>query len=376
MHSKVIASSLFTPSQAEALHRIEFYDGLVTEVSLLGEGESRTLIAPAFLDVHVHGARSFDFMSATDLQMDEIGAFLATKGVGAYLATTVTGPLEKTLRSLDALGGYMNRTRPPAVADMLGIHLEGPFLCPAKRGVHALDQLLLPDMGLFGRLQEAAQGHIKLITVAPEMPGALNLIRYATEAGVRVSLGHSNATEREALAGIEAGATSATHTFNAMRAIDHREPGIAGAVLDAERVYAELIADGIHVHPAMVRLWLKAKGAERAILVTDGMAATGMPDGTYHLGDLVVEVRDGVCMSGGVLAGSVLTMDRAVRNVREMTGVSLRTAVGLASRNPAAMLGMNSFGELKPGDPASFNLYDSDAERSGLWLKGHWVPAS
>jgi N-acetylglucosamine-6-phosphate deacetylase len=175
------------------------------------------------------------------------------------------------------------------------------------------------------------------------------------------------------MAGIASGAVSATHTFNAMRAMDHREPGIAAVVLGNEALYAEMICDGVHVHPEMVRLWLKMKGEERGILVTDGISAVGMPEGRYWLGEMEAEVRDGVCMAGGLLAGSVLTMDRAVANLREFTGSSLGMAVRLASRNPAAMVGMEDRVRVDVGDWANFNVYDRAGERLGAILRGHRV---
>ena len=198
----------------------------------------------------------------------------------------------------------------------LGFIWKGLFLSHAKRGVHPAAELQPPSVELFQRFQQAARGQIRLITIAPETPGALELIAYVTQCGTRVSLGHSDATSEETRAAIAAGAVSATHTFNAMRRLDHREPGIAGVVLDAEPLYAELICDGIHVAPEFVRLWLRAKGDERAILVSDGISATGMPDANYLLGELEVTVKDGRCLltsdlANGVqtLAGSVLTMD-------------------------------------------------------------------
>ncbi len=375
MSQRITAQSLLTPSGEHRGVSIEVDEGQITSIDMGMETGSVELLSPAFFDIHVHGAVSHDFMSAGAAQMDAVGAFLARKGVGHYLATTVTAKVDSTLQSLARLAAYMRQGSALHAARMVGIHLEGPFLCPAKRGVHPLDRILAPSIELFERFQEAAEGHIKLVTLAPEIPGALPLIEHMTAHGVAASLGHSNATYAEALAGMQAGAKSATHTFNAMRAIDHREPGLAAAVLDQQAGFAELIADGVHVHPAMVRLWLKAKGDRRAILVTDGMAAAGMPDGTYHLGDLVVDVREGVCLSGGVLAGSVLTMDRAVSNLRAMTGASLATAVRLASHNPAEMLGMQQVCDIRVGAAANFNIYDSDGQRLGMWLNGVRIPA-
>jgi N-acetylglucosamine-6-phosphate deacetylase len=228
-----------------------------------------------------------------------------------------------------------------------------------------------PSVELFDRFQEAARGHIRLMTIAPETPGALELIEHAAGRGVRLSLGHSNATQPETLAGIAAGATSATHTYNAMRALNHREPGILGTVLDDERLFAELICDGVHVVPELIRLWLKAKGADKAILVTDSMSAAGMPEGTYMLGTFEVTVADGRALANGTLAGSVLTMDRAVANLQRFTGASLATAVGLASTNPANLLGVDL--AFAPGRPANFNRFDAAGELRGTILFGQTV---
>jgi N-acetylglucosamine-6-phosphate deacetylase len=339
-------------------------------------GSTDTLTA-AFFDIHVHGARSFDFMAADSAGIAEVGRFLASRGVAYYFPTTVTAPLDMTLRALERLAEAIEHPRKHAsgapVAVPLGIHLEGPFVSHGKRGVHPEVSLLEPSVELFERLQQAARGNIRLMTLAPELPHALELIEHVTRAGVRITMGHSTATSVETLAAIAAGATSSTHLFNAMRPLDHREPGIVGTILDRDDVYAEAICDGVHVHPAIIRLWLKMKGEERAILVTDGIAATGMPDGTYTLGDFEVVVKDGVCLLGETLAGSVLTMDQAVANVQRFTGTSLGTAVRLASRNPARMMGMSHLTQMAPGTPANFNVFDEAGDRTGSIFHGRLV---
>jgi len=349
-------------------------DGRIVQIeSSAPNGATGTLTAP-FFDIHVHGARSYDFMAATPPEMAEVGRFLAGRGVGHYLPTTVTGPMDTTLRALESLANAIEEGQSggfdEARAIPVGVHLEGPFVSHIKRGVHPAACILEPSVELFDRFQEVARGHIRLMTLAPELPHALELIEHATSRGVRVTMGHSNATSAETLEAIAAGASSSTHLFNAMRPLDHREPGILGAVLDREDVYAEAICDGVHVDPAIIRLWLKAKGEERAILVTDGMSATGMPDGTYMLGDFQVEVKNGVCLSEGTLAGSVLTMDKAVANLRRFTGSSLGVAVRLASRNPARMLGMEHLTDVKTGSAANFNLYDEAGNRAGSIFHG------
>ncbi len=186
-----------------------------------------------------------------------INRFLATKGVGRYLATTVTAPIDQTLKSLEGIANAIEASPQPKQATPIGIHLEGPFISHAKRGVHPPADIHPPSIALFNRFNAAARGHIRLITIAPEIPGALDLIRHCAALNIRVSLGHSNAKSPETEAAIAAGATSATHTFNAMRPLDHRDPGIVGTVLDNHALYAELICDGIHVAPELVRLWLR-----------------------------------------------------------------------------------------------------------------------
>jgi N-acetylglucosamine-6-phosphate deacetylase len=318
-------------------------------------------LSPAYFDQHIHGGGGEDVMEATDAALRGVGRFLARHGVGGYLATSVTAPIDATLASLSGLAKLIAREARVGEAVPVGIHLEGPFLSHEKRGVHPPQLLLTPTVALFDRFWQAAEGQIRLMTIAPELPNADEVIAHATKLGVRVSIGHSNATAEPARVGIAAGAVTATHTFNAMRSFSQREPGILGVVLDDENLYAEIISDGFHVDPTGVRLFWKAKGAERAILVTDGMSATGMPDGMYKLGELDVEVKDGKCLHDGVIAGSTLTMDRAVSNFREFTGAGLDVAVGLAARNPARMLGLDGrFGSLAVGRRADFVVLGAD----------------
>jgi N-acetylglucosamine-6-phosphate deacetylase len=359
-------------------------DGRVSRIESLTPGEYERVTAthrfpeatlvPAYVDIHIHGCAGHDVMEATPQALDAIGAYLASRGVGAYFPTTVTSPRDETMRSLAGLAFEIRRA--PEVSHRgavpLGIHLEGPFLSHSKRGVHTDALLEAPSIALFDRFWNAAEGKICLMTVAPELPGAAELIAHATSLGVRCSMGHSNARVCEAEAGFVAGARSATHTFNAMRTMDHREPGLAAYVLDKRSLFAEIICDGIHVNPLMVRLYFKAKDEDRIILVTDGMSATGMPDGTYMLGDMEVEVRDGRCTSNGTLAGSVLTLDRGVQNFVEFTGASLSTAVAAASHNPSQLMGIgDNWGSLDVGRKANITVLSSAAEVIQTFLAGH-----
>lgn len=347
--------------------------GLITDISTDPSLRSDTILTPTFLDIHIHGSAGHDVMHSTPADFSRIQRFLARKGTSHYLPTTVTASIDETLSALDRLANAIEAKTPADQATPIGIHLEGPFLSHIKRGVHPAALLQPPSIELFDRFQQAARGHVRLLTLAPELPGALDLIQHAAAHGVRISIGHTNAIAAETHAAIAAGATSATHTFNAMRALDQREPGVLGTVLDTETLFAELICDGIHVAPALVRLWLRLKG-DRAILMTDAISATGMPDGAYTLGNLAVTVLGDRCSltdAPGTLAGSVLTLDRAVANLQQFTGTPLANAVRCASSHPAAMLGLaDTIASLRPGQPASFNRYTADGHLEATILHG------
>jgi N-acetylglucosamine-6-phosphate deacetylase len=335
---------------------------------------SGATLAPAFFDVHIHGAAGHDVMEATPEALAAMGSFLASRGTGSFLATTVTAPLGATLRAAEGLAKLIMQPPTEGHAQPIGIHLEGPFLSHEKRGVQPEEHLLAPDIGTFDRLFDAAEGHVRLMTLAPELPGAVELAAHATKRGVRVSVGHSNATAGETRAAIAAGAVSATHTFNAMRPLDHREPGILGTVLTTDALYAELICDGIHTAPETVRLWWSAKGPERAILVTDAMSAAGMPDGEYQLGGFAVQVADGRATARGVLAGSVLTLDRALANFVAFTGATVDQGLRLLTANPAAMTGSGDrAGSLAVGQPANLVAVDEAGTLMGSIIGGQQV---
>jgi len=345
--------------------------GLITDISSDPTIRSESTLTPTFVDIHIHGAAGQDIMHATPAALGIMQRFLARRGTARYLPTTVTASIKDTLQALNSLAEVIEAPTPNDQATPIGIHLEGPFLSHAKRGVHSAELLQPPTIALFDRFQQAACGHIRLITLAPEVPSALELIAHATQQGIRVSLGHSNATAAETQAAIAAGATSATHTFNAMRPLDHRESGsILGTVLDDPSLFADLICDGIHVTPTMVRLWWKLK-QQRAILITDAIAATGMPDGPTTLAGLPVTVANGrasLTAHPQTLAGSVLTLDRAVANLMRFTGCALEDAVRAASSHPLVMLGLDE--STRPGQPASFNQFSPTGELQQTFLFG------
>jgi N-acetylglucosamine-6-phosphate deacetylase len=385
MRTVITAEKLLTPDEIVPAPVVVIEDGVIASIASRGDsaapaGETQdypgATLVPAFFDVHIHGSGGADVMEATQSSLATIGHFLARHGVGSYLATTVSAPVDTTLRSLCGLakliGLDIDGARP------LGIHMEGPFISHAKRGAHAERDLQLPTVALFNRMWEASEGHIRLMTIAPELPGADEVIARAVEVGVRVSLGHSNAGTGDALRGVEAGAVSATHTYNAMRRFDHRDPGILGVVLDRAELFAEIICDGLHVNPTVVRMFWKEKGSERAILVTDAMSATGMPDGNYRLGELEVRVKDGKCIVGeDTLAGSTLTMDRAVQNFAAFTGVEFGAVTALATRNPARMTGLDTqVGTLDAGRSADLTVLSPEGKVVEAILRGQPVSAS
>jgi len=326
------ANCLFTPLDRVEQPLLLVEDHVIVEASSRVERQippgvrvvdfGDAILAPGFVEMHIHGGAGHDVMNADPSDLAAVERLLFKHGVTGYFPTTVTAPLDQTWSALDRLANAIERAAADNSsrgerAQPLGIHLEGPFISHVRRGVHPPENIMLPTLSAFDRFWEAARGQIRVMTIAPELEGAREVIAEAARRGVCVSLGHSDADLSSARAAVAAGARHATHGFNAMRPLDHREPGIVGEMLTDSRLSADIIADGIHLDPAIVELFLKAKGVDAAVLITDAISATGMPDGRYRLGSFEVEVKNGRCLAGGKLAGSVLTMDRAVRNVMQ-----------------------------------------------------------
>ncbi len=385
------AVRLLTPTEAVEHPLVLVDEGRVLEISarssrLLPAGVSVSdfgegVMAPGYVDLHIHGSAGYDVMDDSAEALPAVERLLARHGVTSYFPTTVTAPMDATLRALERLANAIerrerdcertnkneegeNRARP------LGIHLEGPFISHARRGVHPPENLLAPTLTLFERFWQAARGRIRIMTIAPELEGAPEVIAEAARREVCVSLGHSDADFAAAERGIAAGARHATHTFNAMRPLDHRSPGILGAVLTDRRVSADIIADGVHLDPAIVKLFAQAKGPEQTVLITDATSATGMPDGRYRLGSFEVEVREGRCMADGKLAGSVLTMDLAVRNLARFAEWDLPQAVAAATRNPARVARIANKGVLAVGADADFVVLNAEGEVGRSFVGG------
>jgi len=368
MRTTITADRLIAPEETIENPIVVIEDGLIAGIASRAQTEVPTgqrldfagcTLVPAYFDVHIHGSAGHDVMEGTPEAFTAVGQFLARHGVGAYLATTVTMSMDATLKSLTAMAKLIGSGE--FGARPLGIHIEGPFLSPHKKGAHPARLLQTPSVELFDRMWEASEGKIRLMTIAPELENALEVIRRAASLGVRVSLGHSNADAAAAKAGVSAGATTATHTYNAMRNFDHKASGLVGEVLTNDDLFAELVCDGFHVDPAAVKMYWRCKGPERAMLITDAMVAAGMPDGKYKLGELDVIVKDGKCViDENTLAGSTLTLDRGVKNFVAFTGAPIDEVSRLASRNPARMTGFaNEVGSLLPGRAADITVLDA-----------------
>lgn len=384
------AHRLYTPQEEIQDPLLFIEDGLISAVSSRAQKEvprnatvidltmdfAGAILAPGFVDIHMHGGAGLDVMRATPDELPHLNKFLTTHGVTGYFPTTVAAPLDQTCRALERLANAIGAAAASGNADdaqarPLGIHLEGPFLSHKRRGVHPPEYLVEPTLAIFERLWEAARGQVRMMTIAPELPGAIEVIAEAARRKVCVSVGHSDAELNAARAGVRAGARHATHTFNAMRPLDHRDPGILAEVLTDRQLSADIIADGIHVAPEIVQLFLRAKGVERAVLITDAISAAGMPDGTYQLGPIQVEVKDGTCTADGKLAGSVLTMDRAVRNVMRFADWSLRDAVRAATLNPVRAAGLaEGHGVLAPGAEANLVVLGPDGKVRQTFVRG------
>ncbi|HTO99866.1 MAG TPA: N-acetylglucosamine-6-phosphate deacetylase [Anaerolineales bacterium] len=312
-------------------------------------------IVPGFIDVHVHGAQGADAMDAAPEALLGMGKYLAQHGVTGFCPTTMAAPddaIGVVIEAFEALGAY------PGSARALGLHLEGPYLNPQYRGAQPAQYLRAANVQEYGPWIRS--GSVRLMTVAPEVEGVSDLIRAGVALGVEFAAGHSAASYEQTLAAADLGLRQSTHTFNGMPRLHHREPGLVGAILRDERIRAQIIADGIHVHPAMIRLLIQVKGTDRTVLITDATRAAGMPDGEYLLGSEVIHVNGGVSRTEDAsLAGSTLSMDQALRNVMEHAELSLRDALPMATQTPAAALGLaHRKGSIRAGYDADLVILD------------------
>jgi N-acetylglucosamine-6-phosphate deacetylase len=381
------AARTFTPTSEIADSGILIRDGVIEAIgprsgmSLpAGAQEIRAtddMAVPGFIDVHIHGAGGRDVMEANNEALSTVARTLARHGTTSFLATTVTASPDHICRSVSGIAKYIAQQlqTDEQRAEVLGVHYEGPFLNKMRRGVHPAEWIQLPSAELLEGFVRAAAGNARLLTIAPELLGAAPCIDAAHKAGLLVAMGHTDATYEQARAAIARGVHHAVHVYNAMRPFSHRDSGVIGAVLTSPEVSAELIADGVHVEEAAMKMLLQAKGAAGTILISDGLSATGMPDGKYMLGGFEVTVTGGVCRNAeGKLAGSTLTLDRALRNVVGL-GVALPDALRMLTLNPATLLGIEfKKGTLRTGADADIVLLDNNLQIKKVFLRG--VPSN
>lgn len=361
---------------ADGVHEgwIRIDDGRVAELGTgdPGAGERHdvggALVAPGLVDTHVHGGKGHSFPGSSPEGVREIVEFNRAAGVTSLVGGLVAASPEATLRQVETLAELCDE------GELAGIYLEGPFIARARCGAHDPDLLRDPDTAEFDAWLAAGRGHVRMITVAPELPGALDLIRAATSSGVVAAVGHTEADYEQTLAAVEAGATVATHLYNAMSPLKHREPGPIAALLGDERVTVELILDNVHVHPGAARLVFDAAGADRVSLVTDAMSATGLGDGEYTLGELRVRVHDGKAhvVETGAIASSTIVLPQAVRNAVAL-GVPAEDAIRSASSVPATALGLPGIGVVETGAHADLIVLNHDLSVADVMYRGRWV---
>jgi N-acetylglucosamine-6-phosphate deacetylase len=349
-------------------------DGWIADVEMDNRARFGPLLVPGFVDIHVHGWGGHDAMG-DPAALDGMARALLRHGITSFLPTAVSVPLA-TLREFSERVRAWMPDAPGEGAQPLGFNLEGPFLAPAKRGAHDPRHLRIPADVPFSELEPFVDG-LRLMTVAPELPGAIELIGWLRERGIASSMGHSAATLEEARAGYAAGGTTTTHLFNAMSGVDHHAPGLAVAALGNDAAYVELIADGHHVDRSLWPIITRTKPASRLLLVSDAISLAGMEDGLARVGALEVEVVGGraTLASTRTLAGSVIALDEAVRNLVR-SGVSIPAAVAAASRNPLAMLAIHDRGRIAAGQRADLVALDDDLRVSRVMRGGAWIDVS
>lgn len=349
---------------------LEIRDG---KISFLGKGRDvkdrgeketgyinldKYIALPGFIDMHIHGANGFDIMDGSYQALNEISKYLATIGVTSFLGATVTAPLDQIHNTLDNIGKITNEALEGA--EFLGVYLEGPYLSPVRKGAHPEAYMRLPNILEIEEMIKLSKDNIRVIAIAPELPGAMEAIKHFSQKGIKIALGHTDATGDLAKEAFEMGASIVIHLFNGMRPFHHREGGLAAAAMLHDKVFAELIADGVHVHPMIMEVLLKVKEQERICLISDCMRAGGLKDGDYMLGQLMVTVGQGVArIENGSLAGSTLNLMQALENILRITSLSLQEAVKMLTIAPALALGLDAFiGKVELGKRANIIVVD------------------
>ncbi|MBA7498922.1 N-acetylgalactosamine-6-phosphate deacetylase [subsurface metagenome] len=344
----------------EIVNKEELSTATLTGVEVI-EAKDK-FIVPGYIDIHIHGGGGSDVMDGDYESINKIAIAHSHFGTTSFLPTTMTMSKDKIIRSLRSICEAVKKGT--AGAEILGIHMEGPYINPEKKGAQKEDEIKKISIEEFLEFNQASGNLIRLVTIAPEMPGAIGLIKYLYKQGIITSVGHTNATYVQTQAGIQAGLSHVTHTFDAMRGLHHREPGVVGAALTSPELTVEIIADGVHIHPIVLKILTKIKEGEKVVLITDAMRAAGLKEGTYDLGGQEVIVTKGQArLKDGTLAGSVLTMDKAVKNMVNKIGIQLPKAIQMASFNPARSIGIDDKkGSLEPGKDADIVILNKNLE--------------
>lgn len=367
MRTIIQGGTILTPSETKEDHTIVIENGSIADVtaeSVAARNDDELIdasgfwVTPGLIDLHIHGSGGYDTMTASGDAFQGMARFLAQHGVTTFLPTTVSADG----RAIgNVLGAALKLSDPYAVATIAGIHIEGPFLNPNNLGAQPPEAVRQPDLDELQRW--ISDRIVRLITIAPEVEGALTFIERAVEAGIKIALGHTSASYEQFSQAIDAGASQSTHTFNSMSALHHRHPGPIGAILTDDRIFAQVIVDGVHLHPAVVDLIIRTKGINRVILISDAISATGMDDGEYDLGGHLVIVDNGIArIQAGNLAGSTLTLDQALRNVVQFTNLGFEEALQMATVVPANAMRWWNKGTLVPGADADIVIFNRDLE--------------
>lgn len=357
-------------------HQLRFAGDTILAIEPIPAGDRERdveLLCPAYIDIHVHGGDGLDVMDEEDGVLDRLALRKAREGVGAWLPTTVTAPFEAIDRALRRIAKRCQQGGPGA--EVLGSYLEGPYFTPQNKGAHPPELFRELNEAELDRLIDASQNTLRVVALAPEKPEALAAIRHLKKRGIKVMLGHSAAGYDETVAAFDAGANGLVHCFNGMTGLHHRNPGMVGAGLTDKRAWLELIADGHHIHPAVIKICC-ACASPRVLLITDAMSAAGMPDGDYAICGQQVKMQQGIVRTAsGGLAGSTLSLDAAVRNLVNDVGIAAEEAIHMASLHPAKMLGLDeALGSLAAGKRASMIGLDSALRVQTLWVNGSAVP--
>ncbi|WP_174727620.1 N-acetylglucosamine-6-phosphate deacetylase [Mesobacillus harenae] len=375
-------SSIYTENGVIENGYLKISDHIISEAGSLGENPSsenfeiieltsKHKIIPGMIDVHIHGVNGADTMDATPEALETMARALPGEGTTSFLATTITQEQAAIESALENAGHYMKNQR-PGIAEAVGIHLEGPFINENKAGAQPQGHIIDPDLVLFKKWQALSHDTIRLVTLAPEQPGGEQLIQHLKEHNIIPSIGHSDATFAQVEEAIKNGLSHATHLYNQMSSFHHREPGVVGAALLKDELMVEIISDGVHARPEAVELAFRQKTANRLVLVTDSMRAKCLKNGTYDLGGQEVTVTDDkAVLADGTLAGSILRMGQAFKNIIEFTGCSVADAISMSSTNSAKELGLfERKGSIKPGKDADIVVLDENNEIYMTFCRG------